>query len=256
MDSNNDGILGAAEINASLTKYVCNGSASNSNQGVRVGFPSSTNWTCPVNVTQITVETWGAGGGGGGGSAARGFPPYIGQFNGQYQLAGSQGGSGGTGGYNKTTISVVPNQSYSIVVGTGGIGGAGGYFNANATFYTQATNGLTGGLSSFSGSIVALGGNGGTAGLGTTSNTLANSSATNGTAGLSAAISASNSVIIPNSTQPNSYIPIGYYNLSTSPSVAFGGGGATAVYAGYGGGNINTGNNGISGENGFVIISY
>ena len=28
-----------------------------------------TSWTCPVGVTSVTVECWGAGGGGGGGGA-------------------------------------------------------------------------------------------------------------------------------------------------------------------------------------------
>ena len=41
-------------------------------QGAKIGFSSSTTWTCPAAITQVTVELWGGGGGGRGGGGQRG----------------------------------------------------------------------------------------------------------------------------------------------------------------------------------------
>jgi hypothetical protein len=66
-----------------------------------ITFPTTTTWTCPAEVTQITIEAWGGGGAGGG---ATGFP--------------SAGGGGAGGAYVKnTTLSVTPGSSYNVTVG-------------------------------------------------------------------------------------------------------------------------------------------
>lgn len=66
-----------------------------------VTFSSTTTWTCPAGVTQITIEAWGGGGAGGG---ATGSP--------------SAGGGGAGGGYVKnTSLAVTPGASYNVTVG-------------------------------------------------------------------------------------------------------------------------------------------
>jgi hypothetical protein len=119
-------------------------------QGVRIGFSSTTTWTCPQGVTQIQVELWGAGGGRGGNG-------------GNAQLCqGGIGGNGGLGGYAIDTISVIPGTSYQIIIGQGGSNGAGGSSCPNVPCSgTNGTPGLAGGNSSFSSSLVASGGSGG-----------------------------------------------------------------------------------------------
>ena len=62
------------------------------------------NWTCPANVTSVSVVCIGGGGGGNGGG------------NG---VGGAGGGGGGGLGY-KNNISVTPGQTYTVVVGGGG----------------------------------------------------------------------------------------------------------------------------------------
>ena len=92
-------------------------------------------WTCPVGVTSVTVECWGAGGGGGGGGAV---------FN-------AAGGGGGGGAYASSVITVASGNIYTITVGAGGAGGG--------SFGTTGGNGSN---SSFNSTIVmAAGGNGG-----------------------------------------------------------------------------------------------
>jgi uncharacterized repeat protein (TIGR01451 family) len=71
-------------------------------------YTSSSSFSVPAGVTNITVEAWGGGGGGG---RARGNP--------------ATGGGGAGGAYAKKDVSVVPLQSYTVTVGTGGIGGNG-----------------------------------------------------------------------------------------------------------------------------------
>jgi len=132
LDANGDGILDVGEVNVSQTKYVCNGTnaTTSSTQGVMVGISSSTTWTCPTGVTQIIVELWGGGGG------------------------GAYGQSGGNGGYNRSTINVVPGNSYNIVIGNGGNAATANASNPSGT-------GSTGSASSFGGVLSASGGTGG-----------------------------------------------------------------------------------------------
>ncbi len=118
-------------------------------QRISEGFGSSTTWTVPSGITEITVEAWGAGGAGGGagggGSAA--------------------GGGGGGGAYARRNITVSPGQQFTITVAPAatGVSNANGnsgessrLSNATAT-YVQAAGG-TGGSRGGSGA----GGAGGT----------------------------------------------------------------------------------------------
>jgi hypothetical protein len=159
LDANNNGALDVGEINATLTKYVCNGANGingSSSSGARIGYASSANWTCPVGVTTITVELWGGGGGGGGGCGNcnnTGCSTFYGPV-------GRTGGNGGAGGYIKSIISVTPGTIYAITVGNNGAGGGTG---AGSVFYSCNTgvNGGNGGASSFNGILSAAGGTGG-----------------------------------------------------------------------------------------------
>jgi hypothetical protein len=227
-----------------------NSAQSSQSQGTRIGFAASTTWTCPANVSQITLEVWGGAGGGGGSSFAK---AYYGQLNSNATIVqGGAGGNGGAGGYTKSTISVTPNQTYSITIGGGGSGGNGG----NHTINLQATDGTNGNPSSFSNLVSAPSGNGGLAGMVYYNSNVWNSTFSNGVNGVSGAINGLLSdVFIPNSTQPRTYIPVGYYNNVANPALNNGGAGGVAITAAYAGPG-NYGNNGSNGESGFLIISY
>ncbi|MCB9026419.1 MAG: prepilin-type N-terminal cleavage/methylation domain-containing protein [Bdellovibrionaceae bacterium] len=100
-------------------------------------------FTVPPGVAAILVEAWG-GGGGGGGSAFSVINNYA-----------CGGGGGGGGGYGKVIIPVTPGQTFNVVVGSGGTAGLG----AGTTPEIDASDGLSGGNSSFGGTIlVATGG--------------------------------------------------------------------------------------------------
>lgn len=99
----------------------------------------------PDNVTQITVQLWGAGGGG--------------EFNGVHR--------GGNGGYTKATFLVSAGKTYKIIVGKGGVlggttaaYGGGGYMTA-----AGGKGGSGGGRSAFAdfqlGDMIVAGGGGG-----------------------------------------------------------------------------------------------
>lgn len=62
-------------------------------------YTSSSTWTCPPGVTQITVECWGGGGAGGG---ATGNP--------------AAGGGGAGGSYAKSNLTVIPGTVYTVTV--------------------------------------------------------------------------------------------------------------------------------------------
>lgn len=244
--------------------------SSSSSQGVRLGFSSSTTWTCPAGVTQITVELWG-GAGGGGGSSMVGSGEYVGYYGNIYHYAfgcynssnssftSGSGGQGGKGGYNNSIITVIPGQIYSINIGDGGTGGTGGsyivtgYGNTASETTTQALSGANGNLTNFNSILVADGGNGGDPGLATRGSTT--SSCTNGLNGNNANVFNLNSSFIPNSTQPRTYIPNAYYSQNVMPNFAVGGNGGSSSTVSSGGGCAN-GHNGSNGENGFCIISY
>ena len=96
-------------------------------------FNASSTWTCPPNVTTITVEAWGGGGAGGSATGSSSFR--------------AMGGAAAGGAYAKsTTISVVPGVTYTVTVGAGGVSssvnnsvtnGGASWFNTPATINAQ-----------------------------------------------------------------------------------------------------------------------
>jgi hypothetical protein len=117
-------------------------------------------WTCPIGVTTVDVQVWGAGGGSGGG--------------GNVNKEGSGGGGGGGYAY-RTSIAVTAGATYNLIVGAAGAAvGAGA--NGNNGGLSRATFGGTvltanGGSRGLNGNTGRTGGNGGTATGGTTNNT-------------------------------------------------------------------------------------
>ena len=230
-----------------------------SSGGSRIGFSSSTTWTCPAGVTSITIEVWGASGGAGGGSPYGSNALQSKWFGycptGGWPMLSAKGGDGGKGGYNKTVASVVPGNAYSITIGMGGSGGNGGVFNTASNTITQATNGNPGGASSFAPLLTAAGGTGGTAGTSPLSNVAFYVNGIYGTAGTDGAIINNNSSILtPSYSPPRTYIPGGYSSSYISPSYFSPGGIAPQpgiTGEGYGNGPI-----GGIGENGFCVIAY
>ena len=73
--------------------------------------PGSYTWTCPANITSVSVACCGGGGGG----------CYYSNNNSSWTYA-MNGGSGGGLGW-KNNISVTPGQNYDVVVGAGGDSG-------------------------------------------------------------------------------------------------------------------------------------
>jgi hypothetical protein len=130
-------------------------------------FTGTGTWTCPIGVTTVTVQCWGAGGAGGG----------VTNNNNR------SGGGGGGGAFASGTVAVSVNTVYNVTVGAGGTGSQG--------------NGTAGGASSFNTtSIVAAGGQGGTGnittGVGGAGGTVAASTGTTRNAGGAGANGVSN----------------------------------------------------------------
>ncbi len=272
IDSNGNLVLDDGEINVILTKYVCNGTqgiqgiqgdkgdagtykAGNgitisndtikvnqnqliNNQGVKIGFASSTSWTCPPNVTQITVELWGASGAGG----------VIWK---DCNKNCKTGGKGGDGGYNKQVITVVPNQNYNIIIGLAAVHnpkGAYPCYDLNySSGYNVGSDGEDGGSSSFN-NIIALGGKGGKA---ATSNN-------NGANGLNGTITNYNYQSVNYGSRD--YIPSNF--LMPIPTINPGGFGGYSVNcsSSYGWndklGRYQNENTGGYGFDGYCVISY
>ena len=111
-------------------------------------FTSSGTWTVPADVTEITVEAWGAGGAGGGSTSN--------------DAGGGSGGGGG--GYCINVFTVTPGQTINYTVGAGGTGSNGNGTSGDTTLILslQANGGGGGGANM--GTI----GSGGTASGGTT----------------------------------------------------------------------------------------
>jgi hypothetical protein len=117
-------VLEDSEVNSNQSNQICFNTLMHSGfQGKRIGFSTSGNWTCPSGVYQITVELWGAGGG------------------------CNSAVTGGTGGYTRSLISVVPGTNYNIQIGIGG-----GMLNGSS--------GISGGSTNFNGILEAPGGSG------------------------------------------------------------------------------------------------
>ncbi|MEI6554281.1 MAG: glycine-rich domain-containing protein [Paludibacter sp.] len=103
--------------------------------------PGTTTWTCPADVTSVTIECWGAGGA--GGSVQTTTDATI--------TSRACGGAGGS--YAKITLTnLVPGTAYTYTVGAGGA----------AAIPTQASVAASGGSTTFNTSTVfAVGGPGG-----------------------------------------------------------------------------------------------
>jgi hypothetical protein len=107
LDVNANGTLDSGEVNASQTKYVCDGTSAGGGSVQLTNMqvystPGTYSWICPVGVTKVLIELWGAGG------AGAGF-----------------GNGGGGGGYGKSIINVTPLTNYSVIVGSGGANNGG-----------------------------------------------------------------------------------------------------------------------------------
>ena len=173
-----------------------------SNAQIVETFTSSTTWTCPVGVTSIQVECWGAGGAGGSASTA------------STSSSNRSGGGGGAGSYVKKTILVVPGTTYNVTVGVGGIkggtSGASGYF------------GNSGGKSEFSGGTVttltASGGTGGT-GAGNTNRTSCPGGVLGGVYGFTVTGTQSTAYVAPVTLTGGGYTTIAAAIFGTASSV-------------------------------------
>jgi hypothetical protein len=245
LDANGNGVLDMSEVNASQTQYVCNGtsSSSSSSQGVKIGFSSSTTWTCPAGVTQITIELWGGGGGG---------PRCWKSTETNCSLSGlSQiwiGGSGGKGGYTKGQLIVVPGQTYNINIGSGG---APGTVNPSTpcqpgwgTKMMGGGPGQNGGSSTFGVTLLtAQGGTGGTAA----------SSTSNGINGIDGQIVNFNHSV-QTSPSGRSYLPSSYLALPPTCCSSNGTTGDLSSSNAYEAGTSL--HQPTAGENGYCVISY
>lgn len=83
-------------------------------------FTTTSTWTCPANVTTISMLMVGGGGAGG---------------------SGGQGGGGGGGAvYYSSNVSVTPNVTYTITVGAGGSPSLTAQANGSATSFSFTSN--------------------------------------------------------------------------------------------------------------------
>lgn len=244
-------------------------------QGVKIGFSSSGTWTCPPDVTQITVKLWGGAGGGGsssgwsyyynGGRCYQYFSNNPG--NGGYSANGTSGGFGGMGGFNQQTITVTPGDVYEIVIGAGGSGGVGGCpIGVNG-----GSDGASGGISSISDPsfllLEAQGGFGGYMGVvscGCAGNLVGGQFSTC-PGGIDGSAGNNGDVLnyVTSLTTPSlpSYIPVEYLTPSVDCCAQAGGAGGTGCLV-----SNNLDNNypqlevgagaGANGETGFCILIY
>jgi hypothetical protein len=114
LDANNNGTLDIGEINASLTKYVCNGSGSagisNSSIHGHVQFTNTgtlSNWIVPNGIGLIEISLSGSTGGQGGTMNGCGTP-YTGY-------------SGGNAAFITFFIYVIPGDTIKYSLGTNGV---------------------------------------------------------------------------------------------------------------------------------------
>jgi trimeric autotransporter adhesin len=100
-----------------LLLIVVSGSAVKA-QTISQTFNSSSTFTVPAGITQVTIEAWGGGGKGGSRSGTNnGF------------------GGGGGGAYARKLVTVVPGTTYTVTVGTGATTTAAG----NDSWFINAT---------------------------------------------------------------------------------------------------------------------
>lgn len=144
---------GVIKIAGKLPKYVYTGESEliEEDGGWKIRFLTSGTLTVTSNDMDVDIFLVGGGGGGGGGSNAGG------SYTGFSYYAGSGGGGGG--GYTNTVLNKTLEKGveYEIVVGAGGAGGAA------VESVGEASNGASGGDTSFGNDCVAAGGKGGAA---------------------------------------------------------------------------------------------
>ena len=214
--------------------------------------PGVISWTCPVGVTSVTVECWGAGGGGGGASTAN----------------NAVAGGGGGGAYASSFITVTAGNVYTITVGAAGAGGANtgaaGASGANSSFNStivMAVGGSGGG-----GATTAAPGAGGTGGLLTSCIGTIRYSGGNGAAGsaVGGGGGGSSAGTFTNGNNASTYIggtaPAGGGSGATSNTISTGAAGLIGLSPGGAGSGgkrgigINYG--GGAGGDGKVVLSY
>ena len=217
--------------------------------GTRIGFTSTTTWTCPTGVTSINVELWGGGGGGGGTRWTLYNGSYwgcdLGPCSGGRLLKSGKAGNGGNGGYNKQVISVIPGNTYNINIGAGGSGGTGGCGACSPNIVLPGGNGVA---TNFNGIFTVPGGIGGTSGdsfIGGCSDGI------NGTNGL-----ISNYIYPSTNYGSRNYIPSGYLTMFPGQSALGGIGAGGDIYCHTCCINNANSNSGTPGENGYCVITY
>lgn len=211
-------------------------------------------FTVPEGVTEITVETWGAGGAGG-------------KFN--RVSSGNSSGGGGGGAYSKSTVSVTSGQIYYYSVGAGGtssdtnlIHGEDSWFsttNSSGGAIVLAKGGNTGAANSSSGATggqassgigdVKYSGGNGADGLGTGGG----SNRYGGGGGASAGYDANGGNA---SAEIGGLAPAGGGNGADGPKQSLAIDGNPGYHPGGGGSGARRGNIGGQGANGQIIISY
>lgn len=229
-----------------------------------VTFASSTTWTVPQDVTEITIESWGGGGGGGG--AEMSSDPWC---------MTPSGGGGGGGAYSKSTVTVAQGQILTITVGGGGSagsssGGNGGTGGTSSVVRSSTTlcsaagggggNGGSGWLSCGS-STWGAGGAGGASGVGFTysgGNGKDGTSSLSGGGGGGAGNAANGTTATNQNGGSGGSAGGGAGGNGTTANGAVGGNGNVIGGGGGGGRNYNTGTDrkGGSGARGEIRISY
>lgn len=229
------------------------GTSSITNSTYRIGFEGSTTWICPEDITEITVQLWGGSGGGGGSDYLRwnGVSSYEGCVGSTF-ISSGKGGDGGNGGYNKSTITVVPGQTYYVNIGHRGSRGNRGWQEGSSPFY-HATHGTPGGSSSFHGILFAEGGTRGEKGYSSSDG------CTDGANGIDGAIVnySVEYLLTAGSTQSRSYVPVNYTttNIAAASYAIKGTGGASATMNIVNQG-VRSGIHGTDGEAGYCVISW
>ena len=126
---NNSGIWHLEEIHSAKASYVPAGEHV-------FDTPGTHTWTCPADVTSISVVCVGGGGGG----------LYFATNRASYSYSMNGGAGGGLGW--KNTITVVPGQTYTVVVGAAGSAGVystGSTIGGTSYFINTGTVSATGG---------------------------------------------------------------------------------------------------------------
>jgi hypothetical protein len=126
---NNSGIWHLEEVHSAISSYVPAGEHV-------YNTPGTYTWTCPADITSVSVVCVGGGGGG----------MYYSAYSSSWSYSMNGGAGGGLGW--KNSISVVPGQTYTVVVGARGSSGphaTGSTAGATSHFINTSTVSATGG---------------------------------------------------------------------------------------------------------------